>query len=69
MAGTDEHAEGKWDKVKGKVKEGVGDATDDKDLEAEGKTDQAKGKAKDAWGDVKDAADKVGDSVKDALDR
>lgn len=43
------------DNVKGKVKEGVGSATDDKSLEAEGKGDQAKGKIKQAVEDVKDA--------------
>jgi uncharacterized protein YjbJ (UPF0337 family) len=69
MAGTEEHAEGTWDKAKGKVKEGVGDMTDNKDLEAEGKSDQTKGKMKEAWGDAKDAADEVKDGVKDALDR
>jgi uncharacterized protein YjbJ (UPF0337 family) len=68
MAGKQEHAEGAWDKTKGKVKEGVGNATGNEDMEAEGKSDQTKGKVKEAWGDAKDAADKVKDSVKDVLE-
>ena len=69
MGGTQEHAEGTWVKAKGKVKEGVGDMTNDKDLEAEGKSDQAEGKVKEAWGDAKDAADKVKDGVKEVFDK
>lgn len=41
--------------AKGKVKESVGKATDNKDLEAEGHADQAKASAKKAGEDVKDA--------------
>ncbi len=39
----------------GKVKEAVGDATDNKDLEADGKADQAKASAKKTGEGVKDA--------------
>jgi uncharacterized protein YjbJ (UPF0337 family) len=67
-SGTGDKAEGKWDEVKGKVKEGVGDATDDRDLEDEGKVDQAKGKTKQAWGDAKNAGQKVKEGIKDAFD-
>jgi uncharacterized protein YjbJ (UPF0337 family) len=67
-SGTRDKAEGKWDEVKGKVKEGVGDATDDESLEAEGKKDQLKGHGKQAWGDVKDAGNRVKEAVKDATD-
>jgi uncharacterized protein YjbJ (UPF0337 family) len=66
--GTGDKAEGKWDQVKGKVKEGVGDATDNPNLEDEGEKDQAKGKAKQAWGDAKNATEKVKESIKDAFD-
>jgi uncharacterized protein YjbJ (UPF0337 family) len=54
-------AEGKFDEVKGRVKEGVGDATDNDRLEREGKADKASGKVKQA---VTDAVDKVKDAVK-----
>lgn len=40
--------------VAGKVKETVGDATDDHELKAEGKADQAKASAKATGEDVKD---------------
>lgn len=40
----------------GKAKEGVGDATNNPDLEAEGHKDQAVAKAKQAGENVKDAA-------------
>lgn len=39
----------------GKIKEGLGKITGDRDLEAEGNLDQAKGKAQKALGDLKDA--------------
>jgi uncharacterized protein YjbJ (UPF0337 family) len=44
------------DKVKGNVKEAVGAATGDKELENEGKVDQLKGAVKGAVEDVKHAA-------------
>ena len=60
MAGLDDKLEGKADELKGEVKEGVGDATDDHSLQAGGardqvggKVEQAIGEAKDAWADVR----------------
>ncbi len=41
--------------AKGKVKEGVGDATDNERMQAEGETDQASGNMKQAGEKVKDA--------------
>ena len=43
------------EKVAGEVKETVGKATGNKDLEAEGKKDQTKGSLKNVGEDVKDA--------------
>jgi uncharacterized protein YjbJ (UPF0337 family) len=43
------------EEMKGKVKESVGDMTDNERLEAEGKMDQAKANVKQAGDDVKDA--------------
>ena len=43
------------EEAKGKVKEGVGDATDDKSLQADGLKDQAAAKVKKAGEDIKDA--------------
>jgi uncharacterized protein YjbJ (UPF0337 family) len=67
-AGTGDKAEGKLDELKGKVKEGVGDATGDRDLQAQGEVDQAKGKAKQAWGEVKNAGEKAKQAIQDAVD-
>ena len=52
---TEDKAAHKATELKGKVKEGVGQATDDRELEAEGQTDQAKGNLKQAGDKVKDA--------------
>jgi uncharacterized protein YjbJ (UPF0337 family) len=47
---------GDTDKAKGRVKQAVGDLTDDKDMKHEGKAGEAGGK-------VKDNVDKVKDEV------
>ena len=51
---ADDKIDAKADQLKGKVKEGVGRATDDRDLEAEGHGDQAKGNLKQAGEKIKD---------------
>ena len=53
--GTDDKIDNKADELKGKVKEVVGDATDDRDLQTEGQADQAKGNLKQAGEKIKDA--------------
>lgn len=45
----------KSEELKGKAKEGIGDATDNHRMEAEGKAEQVSAKAKQAADDVKDA--------------
>jgi len=52
---TEDKAAHKATEVKGKIKEGVGDATDDQELQAEGQADQAKGNIKQAGDKIKDA--------------
>lgn len=52
---------GKADEVKGRIKEAVGDLTDDQDLKDSGKADKAAGKVKQG---VEHAVDKVRDTVK-----
>ena len=47
---------GKFDQMKGKIKQGLGEATDNDRLANSGAMDQVKGNAKEAWGDTKDAA-------------
>jgi len=46
--------EGELDRVKGRLKETVGVATGDRELEGEGKLDQLKGKIKDAAGNLRE---------------
>ncbi len=62
-----DEAEGKWEQVKGTVKDKVGEVTGDRDLEAEGKAQNAEGETQETWGKVKrgvgDAVDAVGDAV------
>lgn len=58
--------EGKWEQVKGTVKEKIGEATDDRDLEAEGEAQDTAGKAQETWGEVKRG---VSDTVHDVADK
>jgi uncharacterized protein YjbJ (UPF0337 family) len=50
-----EHVTGKMDELKGKVKQGVGKATNSPSLQGEGVVDETKGKVKQGYGNVKDA--------------
>jgi uncharacterized protein YjbJ (UPF0337 family) len=52
---TEDKAKNKTQELKGRVKQGVGDATDDPQLEREGRADQTKGNLKQAGEKVKDA--------------
>jgi len=45
---------GEKDEAKGRIKQAVGDLTDDKDMKREGKADEFAGKAKEAVDDVRD---------------
>ncbi|GAB7046317.1 hypothetical protein JCM9534A_14430 [Catenuloplanes indicus JCM 9534] len=55
VMGTDDKIDNKVEEAGGKVKEHVGRATDDRDLEAEGKADQSSSHVKQAVEHVKDA--------------
>jgi uncharacterized protein YjbJ (UPF0337 family) len=57
------------DQAKGRIKQAVGDLTDDKDLKREGKADEAAGKAKQTVGNIKDKAEDVIDHVRDKVRR
>jgi uncharacterized protein YjbJ (UPF0337 family) len=54
--------EGKFDKAKGAVKENVGRAINDKDLEAEGQSDRVEGNVEEGFGK---ARRKVGETIED----
>ena len=56
MSSSDEdRTRGAANNIGGKVKEGLGKLTGDKELESEGHLDQAKGKGQQSLGDLKDA--------------
>jgi uncharacterized protein YjbJ (UPF0337 family) len=61
MPNNDE-IKGKFDQVKGKIKQGVGDLTDDEQLRDEGVADEVGGKVQEGYGTAKR---KVGEAVKD----
>ena len=56
--GLEDKVNNQAENAKGKVKEGVGKATDDERMEAEGKGEQFKS-------DMKQAGEKVKDAIKD----
>jgi uncharacterized protein YjbJ (UPF0337 family) len=60
--------EGKWDQTKGAVKENVGRAIDDEDMEVEGQADRAKGNVQEGFGTARrkvgEVIEDVGDSIK-----
>jgi uncharacterized protein YjbJ (UPF0337 family) len=60
---------GEKDKVTGRVKQAMGDLTDDDDLKREGKRDETAGKVKDKVGDAKDKIEDAVDSVRDKANR
>jgi uncharacterized protein YjbJ (UPF0337 family) len=57
--------EGKLDQAKGKTKETIGRALDDRDLEDEGRADHAGGKIEEGYGK---ARRKVGEAIEDVGD-
>lgn len=56
---------GNTDEAKGRIKEAVGDLTDNDDLKTDGKADQAAGKLKQKVDDAKDWVNDKIDQVKD----
>ena len=53
--GLDDKIDNKAQEAKGKAKQGLGDATDDRELQAEGKADEKSSKVKQAGEKIKDA--------------
>jgi uncharacterized protein YjbJ (UPF0337 family) len=60
--------EGKFDQAKGAVKENVGKALNDRDLETEGAADRAGGNVQEGFGTAKrkvgEAVEDIGDAIK-----
>ena len=65
-----DEVEGKFEQAKGWVKDKVGEATGDSELEAKGEVQNAEGNTQETWGKFKrgvgDTIDAVGDAVKNA---
>ena len=64
--GNQDQVEGKWDQATGKIKEEIGDATDNERMEYEGKADQAKGHIKEGIGNVREGVDEATEDLDDA---
>ncbi len=66
---NNDEAEGKWEQVKGTVKDKAGELTGDRSLEAEGEAQHSGGEAQETWGKFKrgvsDAVDSVGEAISD----
>lgn len=65
MPNNDE-IKGKFDQLKGRVKQEIGNATGDQDLRDEGVVEEASGEVQEGFGTAKR---KVGEAVKDLGDR
>jgi len=57
--GDQGQTEGKWEQAKGTVKEEVGDAIDNEQMEYEGKLEQAKGEIREGLGEVREQAEET----------
>jgi uncharacterized protein YjbJ (UPF0337 family) len=64
--GIGDKAENEAEELAGKAKAGVGDATDNRDLEAEGRMQESKADAKQAGENMKDTGDDVADALRSA---
>jgi len=60
---NNKHVEGKWNEVKGSLKQDMGHATGNTRLEGEGIVDRIKGKFQQSLGDLKDAVKRGVDNV------
>ena len=65
---NDDEMKGKADQVKGRMKEAVGDLTDDDRMHNEGAKDEIKGKAQESYGSARrkvgEALDELGRKIK-----
>ena len=63
-----DEVEGTFDQAKGKAKETIGKAIDDRELESEGQADNAGGKVQEGYGKARrkvgEAIEDVGDAIK-----
>ena len=62
-----DEVKGTWEQVKGAVKDKVGEATNDRELEAEGEVQRAEGETQETWGKFKRGVSETVDAVGDAI--
>lgn len=55
---TRDKSEGKWHKIKGKIKQFAGKTIGNRDLEAKGKAENSEGKLQEKIGQIKDVVGK-----------
>ena len=67
--GNQDQLQGKLEQAGGELKENVGDAIDNEQMEHEGKADQAKGAVREGVGDVKEGVDNAADKVADTWNK
>ena len=67
---NNDEVKGKFEQVKGTVKDKTGEVIGDRELEAEGEAQNAKGETQETWGKFKrgvsDAVDSVGEAISGA---
>ena len=66
--GNEDQAEGKFEQVRGDLKENLGDAIGNEQMENEGKLDQAKGNVREGMGDVREGIDNAVDDLRNKDD-
>jgi len=66
---NNDEVKGKWEQVKGTVKDKLGEIAGDTDLEAEGEVQRAGGEAEEGWGKVKRRVSDAIEDVADAVNR
>ena len=66
---NDDEAKGRFDQLKGKIKEGVGEVTGNERLEREGELDHAGGKIREGFGKTRREAGELLEDVGDAIKR
>jgi uncharacterized protein YjbJ (UPF0337 family) len=59
--GNENQMEGKLEQARGTVKENLGDAIGNEQMEREGEMDQAKGHVREGVGDIQDTVDRAAD--------
>lgn len=62
-----DEVKGTWEQIKGAVKDKVGEATNDRELEAEGEVQRAEGETQETWGKFKRGVSETVDAVGDAI--